>query len=518
MNSNRGTRILGTGTSHREHKRQKKRGGRKARLLTLDNNAYITLTRGLCHFRKHLKVLAAHRQQKAFTCWRFFVEASRIIHVNDPVEDSEITDLRKSFLTSFSDHENLSKTLEKEKYVLDDKMRRLRHERAGATLLIFMKCKYLNFQGRYFNYWKNHIKNPYFGQIVAERKRLEDGFMIIKAREEEIRFIMETNSRLQLSLLVVIACLRMKSHVVLRRLSNLIKENKVNRQIVWEHIIATKKTVESVSVLKEELIQTAKENGEKFYPSLDHISDKVNKAYKAHAYLAQRLQDNCEQYSAKLEQKAEIDRKTRSNVKNTRSRPNKRSKDKDTFSSTPTTNRSTSNSSSTNTRLSILNHSMLNDTEVGVMMGDGVMNLNMDTQLTPGRISIIQAGNRRKSNLTDYDKNTTHSTPDRRVSQLDNSRRVSQIDNSRRVSQIDNSRRVSQIDNSRRVSQIGEGSKSLAISPATRKRSQLKVTYDDNGRRRVSHVPTTAADILNGGDNSKRLSSIRTSVDLSSFS
>ena len=180
---NRGTRILGTGnSSHREHRGpRKKRGGRK-RFFALDDQAYITLTRGLCHFRKHLKVLAAQRRQQAFTRWLFFVEASRIVHINDPAEDTEITDLRKTFLTLFGEHEKLSKTLNTEKYALDDKMRRLRHERAGATLLIFMKCKYLNFQGRYFNYWKNHIKNPYFGQIVAERKRLEDGFTIIKTR------------------------------------------------------------------------------------------------------------------------------------------------------------------------------------------------------------------------------------------------------------------------------------------------------------------------------------------------
>jgi hypothetical protein len=242
--------------------------------LTLVEKTIILRVSNILHGQKKLVLYKKFRC--CFTRWRFYVEnnigpaiiskQSNAQHIANAIE-------------SLAENERLRAELKEETRIYTEKMYKVTHIGGARMMITFWKCRILRKLGAAFQRWClgiQHLEN--LRKLDGLNDSVGSGHQELIQRKQKVKDIEETNSRLQLSLLVVLSVLRLRSHSFLVSLASARKQSANQRTHLWNELTSMKAALNKYNVEDVMATSTARERGKEYLRALDDIKKNIDSA------------------------------------------------------------------------------------------------------------------------------------------------------------------------------------------------------------------------------------------------
>jgi len=241
------------------------------------------------------KLTTAVRLRTYMTRWRFHCLQERKIR-EVPKENADMTSVqasRLSLVEAVAEHENLCDRLSAERKTFAEKM--YQHTVLGGAkmFIIFWRCRLIRTLGIAFQKWLLEMKHySDTKKMDALMIRLEKGADELNDRQAKTKEIEELNSRLQLSLLVVMSVLRLRTHSKLMNICSSLKNDAKMRKQLLNEVLHIKDALKRYGAADVLATTTALERGKECMESL--------KSTREHLQVAQEAQNKIELVSAEI--------------------------------------------------------------------------------------------------------------------------------------------------------------------------------------------------------------------------
>jgi hypothetical protein len=266
---------------------KKKKGGRvagakrKKKSGRLTDRGYLIFCRALCLANKRMSVTAMGRVHECFTKWVFHArnDAGAGAHAMSVGEATRLQAQRTKTLSAFDEHETFRSEYEREEKLYMSKINAIKKEGAAKSLAMYSNLRYLNSLRRGFDamllYAENHEE---VDAIRRERDVSMVAFEKISDKMKYIKDVEETNSRLQLSLLVKLSVLRLRSHSTIQSMSATRERNRNIRSSIHDEITKIKEAMQANEDMEKQLVATALAHQDDYFNRLDRAKDQVGAA------------------------------------------------------------------------------------------------------------------------------------------------------------------------------------------------------------------------------------------------
>jgi len=233
-------------------------------------------------FRKHT---AAVKLRTYMTRWRFHCHQERKVHavVEASKDMTSVQAHRSSFLAALADHDALLGLMVAERDNFQEKM--YQHTVIGGAkmFITFWRCRVVRRLGLAFQKWylemKHSANTKTLERLLESQKRGTDE---LNDRQTKSREIEELNSRLQLSLLVVLSVLRLRTHSKLMNLCSSLEHDAKIRKQLFNEVVCVKDALKRYRTADILATTTALERGKECMESLKSTHGNVQVAREAH--------------------------------------------------------------------------------------------------------------------------------------------------------------------------------------------------------------------------------------------
>jgi len=253
------------------------------------------------HFFRVCQVFVGYRKQTEaarlrsyMTRWQFHCMQERKVRKGtEENADMTVQAHRSSFLEALREHENLSHLIATERESFAEEM--YQHTVIGGAKLFmtFWRCRVIRTLGIAFRKWYLEMRH-----YVSTKKMellmisLDKGADELNERQAKMKEIEELNSRLQLSLLVVMSVLRLRTHSKLMDLCSSLKNDAKIRKQLFNEVMYIKDALKRFGAADALATATALERGKECLESL--------KSTQEHIQVAQEAQNKLKFVSAEI--------------------------------------------------------------------------------------------------------------------------------------------------------------------------------------------------------------------------
>lgn len=231
------------------------------------------------------KQTAAVKLRTYMTRWRFHCHQERKVHavVEASKDMTSVRAHRSSFLAALADHDALLGLMVAERDNFQEKM--YQHTVIGGAkmFITFWRCRVVRRLGLAFQKWYletlHSANTKTLERLLESQKRGTDE---LNDRQTKSREIEELNSRLQLSLLVVLSVLRLRTHSKLMNLCSSLEHDAKIRKQLFNEVVCVKDALKRYRTADILATTTALERGKECMESLKSTHDNVQVAREAH--------------------------------------------------------------------------------------------------------------------------------------------------------------------------------------------------------------------------------------------
>lgn len=271
----------------------------------LSDRGYLIFCRAICVIHKRANTATFSRMQRAFTKWAF--HARHDISVDkgklSGAQQSELRSNRAKVISAFEQHGVVTTEFNAHEKQYMEKISSIRHSCGIKVVSLSINLRYLNHLRRGFDLWhiysQNHQK---ITKAKKERDNISKEFEKINAKMEYIKGIEETNSRLQLSLLVKLAVLRLRAHTIITSMSATRERNLNMRQTIYDEIIKVKESLAEYEEMEKKLLISSSAHRGDYFSRLDNTKSQVAAALETQFHLKKDFDENLQRQFQKEEE------------------------------------------------------------------------------------------------------------------------------------------------------------------------------------------------------------------------
>ena len=257
--------------------------------ITLDDTQQALIMRVFFCLRSYHKKKIAIKLRQCMTRWIFCSQQSRASERKECKLNNDTNQKhREKFLAAFRDQEAFRSKMKVDGDVFRQKMYQLTNLGGARMLVTFWKCRLLRTMGIAFQRWFLNLEHAVnIKKIENMRRDIIGGEEELGDRKKKIKDIDELNSRLQLSLLVVLSVLRLRAHSFLVSLSSSRKQDAKERTKLFNELLAMKRALAKYDAEDERAMSTAQLRGEDHIRALNSVKVNLNQALRTHTALKQ---------------------------------------------------------------------------------------------------------------------------------------------------------------------------------------------------------------------------------------
>ena len=281
--------------AERRRVRKVKKTRKKQEEGGLSDRGYLIFCRALCIVHKRTNTVTFGKLQKAFTTWAFHSrhDASKDGTPLSPAQQDRLVLRRQRVLTASKEHGIVTTDFNAHEAQYMEKIHTIRYACGMKAIILFLHLRHLNHLRRAFDLW--HIYSMNHDKITRAKKE-RDGitkeFEKINSKIEYIKDIEETNSRLQLSLLVKLAVLRLRAHTIITSMSATRERNRNMRQTIHDEIMNVKGSLSEYEEMEKKLLVSSSAHRDDYFSRLDRTRTRVSAVLEAQFGLKKDFDDN----------------------------------------------------------------------------------------------------------------------------------------------------------------------------------------------------------------------------------
>lgn len=261
----------------------------------LSDRGYLIFCRAICIVHKRANTATFSRLQRAFTKWSFHARhdmSANKIQLSTAQED-ELDAKREKVTSAFEKHGIITTEYNAHEKQYREKIRIVRQSSGLKVLSLSIHLRYLNQLRRGFDTWHTYSQNH---QVITkakkEQNKIAKEFEKINSKIEYIKGIEETNSRLQLSLLVKLAVLRLRAHTIITSMSATRERNRNTRQTIYDEIMKVKASLAEYEEMERKLLVSSFAHSEDYFSRLGRTQAHVASALETQFHLKKEFDEN----------------------------------------------------------------------------------------------------------------------------------------------------------------------------------------------------------------------------------
>ena len=262
--------------------------------MRLNDRGFLIFCRAVCLMQKRHSIWTFSQLTKYFTTWTFITKRNPLKIANvTPEQEQQLARTRATILTSFTEYEEIRSTYDDEMRLFEEKVQRIKTENGCKLILIFMHLRYLNTLQYSFEKMKNFANHS--GDVKSlqdDMAKIEGAFEEISATQSDIKEIEETNSRLQISLLVKLSVQRLRIHASLSLLYSTRERNRNMRKSLFDEICTIKEALARYDNMDAELMDSCVVAKDEYFNSLTSTKGHLEEALKLHTTLKKHFDDS----------------------------------------------------------------------------------------------------------------------------------------------------------------------------------------------------------------------------------
>jgi len=232
---------------------------------------------------------------KKFTVWKFRcqrMKAAQHAQGVDDEDDPEHNACTDEYLQALHENERLRARLDTHDEEERGKRFAVTHSGCARMLLTFWRCRILRVVAVAFHRWCLKVEHA---ANLLKSTELRDTLLsdqtTLGERKSKIKYADELNSRLQLSLLVVLSVLRLRAHSFLVSLSSARKRDAKVRTNLHRELVAMKKALHRFKSDDERATKTAIDRGKSYMDALQVTRDNISGALQTQKALKQENEE-----------------------------------------------------------------------------------------------------------------------------------------------------------------------------------------------------------------------------------
>ncbi len=240
------------------------------------DNEYFLLFRVCNIFMDLRKQNNAAKVRRFLTIWKFNTQQLRRSHQSkgEAAESSILYVHRSNFLSAMEDFDKISEALRTEQNIQRHNAALMTNAGGAKMLISIWRYRLLRIMHVYFQRWVLESKHAETVKRLDDlRVNLQNGATALQERQTKSNEIEMANSRLQVSLLVVISVLRLRTHSFLVSLySSRVHDAKLRKQLFLE-MVSIKEALKQYSENDIIAKNTAAERGKESMLSLRAVQE-----------------------------------------------------------------------------------------------------------------------------------------------------------------------------------------------------------------------------------------------------
>lgn len=281
------------------------------KLISWEDSEFILFYRVCKIFTSRHKQMKLVKLKNYMTRWVF--ACSQLRFIQEEKITPEYLAHRSDLMSALAVQSNLEEMLNAENDEYNAKVYELTHIGGASMLITFWRCRTIRILSVAFQRWLlgvAHLESlrklaGMSNQLRVDTKELSD-------RQAKSKDVDETNSRLQLSLLVVLSVLRLRTHSFLLSLYTArVRDAKVRKQL-FSDVVLVKEALKRYMVQDTVGSTTALEHGKECNSSLQSVQDNILVAVEVHKKLKlasdeiNRMQRNVRNTKVLLDRKSGV--------------------------------------------------------------------------------------------------------------------------------------------------------------------------------------------------------------------